>query len=145
MKKLLLLFSVVALIACQEKKDGGYHQPTFKEIATKELYATVDRRLPHDAADVPKIYNTKDIIVHDSAYACVFEMNFKNQFGGWSRGGFTFVCAQVQGGKKVCLKDGMDENLIYASLTETYSTEYERALNYVNNYFLREYVEFSPW
>lgn len=144
MKKLLLLFSVVALLACKEKKDGGYHQPTFKEIATKELYATIDRRLPHDAVDAPKIYNTKDIIVHDSAYACVFDMNFKNQFGGWSRGGFTFVCAQVPGGKKVYLSDGKDENLLY-TITEKYSTEYERALIYCEGILTRDYVEFVSW
>ena len=101
----------------------------------------IDRRLPHDKEDVPRISNLKEIINVDSAYACVFEMTFKNKFNGWSRAGFTYVIVQTDKGKKVCLFDRIDESLHYAGLEGEYSNDYEKALNYCNFYLVKDYVE----
>ena len=140
MKKIVILLSLFCIISCSDGIGGS----SFKDIAEKEMAACIDRRLPHDPNDKPIISNKKEIINTDSAYACVFEMQFKNSFNGWSRSGFTFVCVQVPSVKKVCLYDRIDESLHWAEIQGKYKNDYEKALNYCNFALMKDYVENIP-
>lgn len=145
MKKFFYFLAILSLFSCGEQKKQSSSpapKPSFSEVAQRELYAVIDRRLPHDPGAAPKIMNEKVVINTDSAYFLTFEMSFKNQFNGWSHGGFTFVCVQMDGYRKVCLRDGMDPNMIY--LTEDNKDEmtpYQKALNYCTGFLSKDYTE----
>lgn len=143
MNRFFYFYAVLLLICCGKSNTpiDVEETETFKDIATKELYSCIDRRLPHDAADKPEIWNVKEMIDTDSAYACAFEMKFKNKYNGWSHGGFTFVCVQLDGKKRICLIDRYDDSMLWAEIEGPCKNDYERAVNYCNCLFVGDYVE----
>lgn len=148
MKKLFALLAILSLFACGEQKKSSPSptpKPSFSEIARRELYAVIERRLPHDATDIPQFFNENVVINTDSAYFLTFEMKFKNQFNGWSRGGFTFVCVQMDGYKKVFLRDRMDPKMIFLTDGDKETmTPYQKALNYCTGFLSEDYTEDVP-
>lgn len=144
MRNAIFVLLCFVMFCCSQERGSVVEPLSFKDVAIAELDSCIDRRLPHDVDTPPVITNKKDIINTDSAYACVFEMKFKNKFNGWSHSGFTFVCVQMDGKKKLCLIDKMDEDMRWAEIEGPYSNDYEKALNFCNCLFTMDYIEERP-
>lgn len=148
MKKVIfVLFSIILIVGCKDSPQTQSSEETkpisFSQRANKVMRKTIDDRLPHDFGDNPIITEQKALIDGDSAYLCTFNMKYKNTYGGWSSGRFTFAYVKDGSSYRVCLcpKDesiwlGVNDAMIEGNPVDR---NYEIAIKFCN--WHSEYTE----